>query len=460
MNNTKNNILEYLNDEQGSYFTKIVENVITNHEAGAFDANYLLITGKAGSGKSTLSASLVKYFQDNPVSDKDIQCTALTHKALLELRKKLESADVNVDELNGVSTVHSYFNIKASINYKTGEEEFQVDSYAKKPKKCSILFIDEVSMMDEALFKLVKSQRYLYETIILIGDEFQVPPVNNSEYNLFQDTGITKFKLNEVVRQAKDNPIIQLASEIVDKIENKDYKNPSFCIKRTIDYSKKTDKINVVTDTRGLVEAYYNFVKDDIGKPIKESKFYNSFFTTFTNKTVNSLNYVAKCIFKQSNNINFLDVGDLLVMQSPAFDPYLPDVIIAQNNAEVLIKELEEDTYEGINIYVVHFDSPTGKNFLRVIKPEEMNKYQEKLDKLTQKAKIDGRQWRNFYDFKKKFAEVKQYFAVTCHKAQGSTVEQVFVDSTDLPWRNDIDLSFRLFYVAITRTSDIATIKY
>jgi len=93
-----NKILSYLNEEQGGYFKDIVSNVIQNHDDGAFDANYLLITGKAGSGKSTLSASLVKYFQDHPFSKHKIRCTALTHKALAELKKKLDSAGVEVDE--------------------------------------------------------------------------------------------------------------------------------------------------------------------------------------------------------------------------------------------------------------------------------------------------------------------------------------------------------------------------
>lgn len=450
------NILKILNDEQGSYFQQIVDNVKLNHDEGAFDANYILLTGKAGSGKSFLSANLVKYFQDNPISKYNVQCTALTHKALNELKKKLEEAEVEIDDLNGVSTVHSYFNIKATINYKTGAEEFKVDTYASKPKKCSLLLIDEVSMMDEELFKLVKSQRHLYETIILIGDEFQVPPVNNSEYNLFQDKNILKFKLNEIVRQAKDNPIIMLASEIVEKIENKDYKNPSFCIKRTIDYAGTTDKITVVNDTQQLVQAYFNYVQSDIGLPIQDSKFSDSFFTTFTNKTVDSLNYVGKCIYKQSNDINYVDVGDLLVLQSPAFDPYLDDTIIKQNNAEIIVEKLEELDYEGIGIYNVHFED----NFIRVIRPESRQLFEEKMEKLSARAKVNGKEWRNFYNFKKKFTEIKQCFACTTHKAQGSTVDSVFVHAKDLPWKNDIDLAFRLFYVAITRTSDTATVMY
>jgi ATP-dependent exoDNAse (exonuclease V) alpha subunit len=448
-----------LNEEQQTYFDAIVSNVKQNHEDGAFDENFLLITGKAGSGKSTLSAKLAKYFIDNPVSKYGIQCTALTHKAKNELHKKLKSVGIE-EEDSKISTVHSYFNIKAKINYKTGIEEFDVDSYAKKPKKCSLLFIDEVSMMDEKLFNLVKSQRHLYETIILIGDEFQVPPVNDSEYNLFQDVNIHKFKLNEIVRQAQDNPIIQLASEIVEKIENKDFRDKSYCIKRAIEYSKKTDKIEMVNNTRQLVEKYYEYVKDDISKPIMKSKFYKSFFTTFTNKTVNSLNYVAKCIYKNSNQINYLDVGDMLILQSPAFDIFLPDVIIAQNNAEIIITKLEEDTYENIPVYNAYFENDLGEQMLRVIKPEAVGLYEAHLEKLAQRARTDGRQWKVFYDFKKKFAEVKQSFACTTHKAQGSTVDRVFIDARDLPWNSDANLSFRLFYVAITRTSDKAIIMY
>lgn len=449
-------ILEILNDEQGYCFKNIVENIKLNHDEGAFDANYILITGKAGSGKSFLSANIVKYFQDNPISKYNIQATSLTHKALNELKKKLNQSKVKIHNLNGLSTVHSYFNIKATINYKTGVEEFKLSVYAKKPKKCSILLIDEVSMMDEELFKLVKSQRHLYETIILIGDEFQVPPINNSDYNLFQDKNILNFKLNKIVRQAKDNPIIMLASEIVEKIKNKDYKNPSFCIKKTIEYAKLTNKIVVVDNTQNLVQEYFNYVASDIGLPIINSKFSKSFFTTFTNKTVDSLNYVGKCIYRQTNEINYIDVGDLLVLQSPAFDPYLNDVIIKQNNSEIEVEKLDEDEYEGIAIYNVHFED----NFIRVIKPTSMYLFEKKLEILAARAKINSKEWHNFYNFKKKFTEIKQCFAVTAHKSQGSTVDEVFIDSRDLPWKQNIDLAFRLYYVMITRCSNKCTIMY
>jgi len=446
-----------LNNEQQKYFDDIVSRIIQNHKEGDFDSNYILITGKAGTGKSYLAASLVKYFQDNPVSNYGIQCTALTHKALNELKKKLASTSVNLNDINGVSTVHSYFNIKASINFTTGKEEFKIQQHSKQPKKCSILFIDEVSMLDEELFKLIETQRHLYSSVILVGDEFQVPPVNDSNYNLFQDPNIHKYKLNSIVRQAEGNPVIMLASEIVQKIETKDYKVPSFCIRKIIEYSKKPGNQIVVTDNRGdFLQEYYNYVKEDIGKPLQNSNFTKSFMTTFTNKTVDSFNYIAKCIYKQSNKVNYIDVGDLLVLQAPAFDPYIDDTIIAQNNSDYVVEKLEEDTYDGIPIYVAY----NSDNFIRIVKPESVNLFEMKLEKMAKDAKIDGRLWKNYYNFKNKFTEVKQCFACTTHKAQGSTVDRVFVDLKDLPWSQDIDLAFRLCYVALTRTSDVVVVMY
>jgi len=157
------------------------------------------------------------------------------------------------------------------------------------------------------------------------------------------------------------------------------------------------------------------------------------------------LNYIAKCIFKKSNKINYIDKGDILILQNCAQDPYIDDVIVANTNSE---------------IYITFNTENRNESFIRVVKPESMHLYEEKLEKLAKRAKIDGKQWRMYYNFKKKFTDVKQSFSVTLHKSQGSTVDRVFIESSDLPWTTDKNLSFRLFYVGITRTSDKAIISY
>lgn len=121
-----------------------------------------------------------------------------------------------------------------------------------------------------------------------------------------------------------------------------------------------------------------------------------------------------------------------------------------------MVEDLEEDIYEGIPIYIAH----NSGNFIRIIKPESIHLFEMKLEKMAKEAKVDGRLWKTYYNFKNKFTEVKQCFACTTHKAQGSTVDRVFVDLKDLPWGQDIDLAFRLCYVALTRTSDVVVVMY
>ena len=446
-----------LNKDQQHHFDSIINDIDINTEEGNFDTSVYLITGIAGTGKSYLSAELINYFIND---NQKVQCTALTHKALAEISKKILAAGVDKSDLNGLSTVHSYFRIKPVINFKTGLEEFKADnSNRNKPKKCNILFIDEVSMLSKELWNIIEKQRYLYDHVVLVGDEYQISPVNGSDdvFNIFQDSNIKKYKLTQIVRQAAGNPIIELASEIVNKIENKNYKNKSFCIQRAHEYSKEHDEIVFVTSSKEFIHSYYDFVTSSDYSSYYDSNFSQAIITTFTNKAVNGYNNIAKCIFKktQMSQLNYIDVGDVLVLQEPAFDPYLPDDIILNNNSEFLVKSLEEDTYENIPIYVIHNESV----FIRVIKPEALYMYNEKLTKLSNDAKINSKLWRTFYDFKKKFCTVKQAFACTTHKSQGSTYLRSYLDAANLPWHTDTDLAFRLFYVGLTRASEKCIVK-
>ena len=203
-----------LNDEQQNIFNDIVNQIKMYYKDGSFGVDYFMITGRAGTGKSFLTAELIKYLSTEPddISKnlRKIQCTALTHKALKELKKKLDQSNVQESKLLGISTIHSYFNIAPKITNE-GLQVFEVQKYKKAPKKCSILFIDESSMIDEALFSIIQKQSFLYNIVIFVGDEYQVPAINSSEFNLFKHNSLRTYKLHNIVRQAEDSPIITLA---------------------------------------------------------------------------------------------------------------------------------------------------------------------------------------------------------------------------------------------------------
>jgi len=445
------NYKEILSQEQYKIFDSIIQDIQINHDEGCFGENIIMITGQAGTGKSFLSAALIKYLEDTKISTRPIKCTALTHKAAAELQKKLK--EVNSSLKTG--TIHSYLKIKASINYQTGKEEFKVERNAKIVPS-SVLFIDECSMIDADLFKIIREHMELYETVIMIGDEYQTPPVNRGDFNLFTHPSIKTHKLENIVRQAAGNPIIQLSNEIVQKIKTKDF-NVNFCNDLIL---KSACEEIVQCSPNEFIVNYINYTKNDVNKPLKGSRFTQALITTFTNDRVNKYNTIAKTIYKNTRNINFIDQGDIVVTQEPAFNQYTKDIELS-GNSEFFVQKLTKETFEDIPCLILENDDHPYF-FLRVIDEHDflaLQMYNKKLQYYKNNALLaSGKQkfkaWQAFYNFKRSFVTIKQIFACTTHKAQGTTVNRIYVDMNNMPWEYDIDLAYRLTYVACTRSTD------
>ncbi len=179
----------------------------------------LLITGRAGTGKSTL----LNYFRQN--SKKKVVILAPTGVAA-----------VNV----GGQTIHSFFHFKpnvtpASIKKKksTGKEKSTIY------KKLTTIVIDEVSMVRADLLDCVDKflrlngpepkQPFGGVQMIFIGDLYQLPPVVASQEreifkthyptpyffsaNVFAELDLEFIELEKVYRQ-KDNEFVRLLNTI------------------------------------------------------------------------------------------------------------------------------------------------------------------------------------------------------------------------------------------------------
>ena len=145
--------------------------------------------GYAGTGKTTLA----KHFAegtDDPVF------SAFTGKASLVLRKA---------GCFGARTIHSLIYI-AEQDEKTGEVTFRLNKQSDL-KSADLLIIDECSMVNEELGKHLLS---FGKPILVLGDPAQLPPVEGSGFFTDQEPD---FMLTEIHRQAKDNPIIYLATQ-------------------------------------------------------------------------------------------------------------------------------------------------------------------------------------------------------------------------------------------------------
>jgi exodeoxyribonuclease V len=148
------------------------------------------VFGWAGTGKSTLA----RHFAEGVES---VAFLAYTGKAALVMRK---------NGCEGARTIHSAIYI-AEENPKTGEITWRINrqSYLND---VSLIIIDECSMVDESLAKDLLS---FGKPILVLGDPGQLPPVNGAGYFTEKEPDMM---LTEIHRQAKDNPIIHLATLI------------------------------------------------------------------------------------------------------------------------------------------------------------------------------------------------------------------------------------------------------
>ncbi len=153
--------------------------------------------GYAGTGKTTLARHLAEQV------DGDVLFAAFTGKAALVLRSR---------GAKGASTIHS-------LIYRPRGEELVEDEDTGKSSmtpmftlnrqspvsKASLIVIDECSMVDEALGKDLLS---FGTPVLVLGDPGQLPPISGGGFFTEHEPD---FMLEAIHRQARDNPIIDLA---------------------------------------------------------------------------------------------------------------------------------------------------------------------------------------------------------------------------------------------------------
>jgi len=177
-----------------------------------------VLTGYAGTGKTTLLAYLIEHTFDDATF-----CT-VTGKAMNVLKRKLPGArcrtihnllylplgdgalrrvlDVLRQKPDDPEALKEYHQIKRGNVGFTDREEAEDDA------DLGLIVVDEASMLSE---KMLMDLRRLGRPLMLVGDEMQLPPVKAA--SIF---GILTpdARLTQVHRQALESPIISLATAI------------------------------------------------------------------------------------------------------------------------------------------------------------------------------------------------------------------------------------------------------
>lgn len=153
--------------------TKALKSSLENHVS--------CVIGRAGTGKSYVTAEIVKQLRLN---DKTVAILAPTHKAKEALQQKLEGGEVQ--------TIHSFVH---------------------HPFNCDVIVIDESGMLSTPLFKKL-AKVYEGQQLVFIGDKNQLPPIEYGRpFELIQEKFVTSELIQNKRSEARD--IISLGNQLL-----------------------------------------------------------------------------------------------------------------------------------------------------------------------------------------------------------------------------------------------------
>ncbi|MDD9909279.1 MAG: ATP-dependent RecD-like DNA helicase [Ahrensia sp.] len=343
--------------------------------------------GYAGTGKTTLARHLAEGV------DGDVLFAAFTGKAAMVLRSR---------GARKASTIHSL------IYRPRGEELVEDEDTGKSAMtplftlnrqspvaNAALVIIDECSMVDEQLGQDLLS---FGTPILVLGDPGQLPPVSGGGFFTEHEPD---YMLESIHRQARDNPIIDLAQ-----------------------MAREGEPIPRGAYGESLVISRSDVVQSDVLDADQ--------VLVGTNKTRRRYNQRLR---------------DLKEFQGPL--PAAGDKLVALRN----------DPTKGLlngSLWQVKSAPQTSKAFMNLLitsDDEGMERQTAKIKLL--KAAFENPEEELPWQMKRRYDDFDYGYALTVHKAQGSQWSNVYLFDESWAFREH---SARWLYTAITRAADRLTI--
>jgi len=421
-----------LTDHQYEVFNRITTDIQKGING---DSNFTLIAlnGYAGVGKTYLLSEIIKYFNNQYIQT----VTAPTHKAVKVIVDTL--TENNCPKIDS-RTIHSFLKLKLEDDHDSGKQKLSKNLWGDDgDENIDILYCDESSMVSNELleYAVEKIEQGTLKVIVMIGDIFQLKPVDDNTTSEFIKME-QEYRLTEIVRQSLDNPIIATSQIIKEYIENEVYP--------PID-ADLFSKLTVVSGRKEFMTKYFD---DDTDKKIG----------TYTNDMVQRYNDYVRNLTKNKPK-DCLMVGDFLEFQDTMFKG---KKLIHLNSETVEVASCTKmyDNYYNMSYWNV---IDTEHVAFPVLDFEDQPEFKKRLDKMAKLASstkdVNERKqkWGQYFALKNKYANVRYHYCSTLHRLQGSTVDNIYLDLSDLnnPWY-DMDTVYRLIYVGITRARNEAII--
>jgi energy-coupling factor transporter ATP-binding protein EcfA2 len=364
-----------------------------------------VIAGYSGCGKSTLVRtildSLPAYEQISKLINPDykgydVVLSATTNKAA-----------ENLSHITGraATTIHSFLGLRV-LNGK-------LIPVKRPPITNSLIFIDEASFADQQLLQMIFTRTHQCK-IVFIGDPAQLTPVKSTSAPVFS-ANFKGVNLTEVVRQAKDNPIVDLSTKFRETVNSGKF----FAFKPDGHHIKHMDR-----------DAFNLAIEQEFTR--SNWRYSDSKILAWTNKAVIEYNNFVRA--RVDGHVDF-QVGEYAICNS-----YMP-----AGKHSIKTDQLVQITYISKTVFLhgIHGKYYVIDGYKQFFMPENFEDKKRAL-KEALNAVIAN-------DIETDWIDLRAVYSCTINKAQGSTFDAVYIDLDDVSKCTNGDQIARMLYVAVSR---------
>lgn len=374
-----------------------------------------VLSGYSGTGKTTLVKTLLENLSSytktakllNPkVRDYVVGLTATTNKAA-----------ENFSQITGypVSTIHSYLGLRVHTDYATNTTKL-IPSRKDLVKENALVFIDEASYIDKQLLGLI-FQMTRNCKIVFMGDPAQLTPVKSQGTPVF-DAKFSGAALTEVVRQAKDNPIVDLSTKFRHAVNTGEF------------FQFKPDGHHIQYMDRDIFDEA---VTKEFTRP--DWKYQDSKFLAWTNKKVIDYNHAIANLVKGDPRFQVGDYAICNKFVSSGRKTIKTDQLVCITGMD-----------SGLERYGVPGSNVTLDYSMTLFFPDSLKAKNDFIKEMRAQDQL-----HRVAEAEMEWVDLRSAYACTINKAQGSTFDRVFIDLDDVSRCNMGDQIARMLYVAVSR---------
>lgn len=365
---------------------------------------YIVIGGYAGTGKTTLVKFIIEALD---VEHDKVAYVSYTGKAAEVLRKKGNPNAMTLHRL-----------LYDSVPRQGG-------GFIRIPKRSldyTIIVVDEVSMVPKSMIDMLLKHKVF---VIFLGDPFQLPQIDKNEtHDLLNRPHVF---LDEIMRQAAESEIIRLTMKI------RNFETIDFIKGNEVIVASKDDLVTGHLTWADQIICATNANRISLNNQLRQLNGFQGDLPQDGEKMICLQNYWEDV---SEDGESVLVNGTTGIIRNPFSTYIMAPHYVKMRNHRMPIVQGTFISDEGTTFKCVDMDEhmiKTGQPFLEWRESYALGRLRNKIGDITPRQFTYG-------------------YAITCHKAQGSSWPKVLVIEETFPF--DKTEHARWLYTAATRASE------